>query len=119
MAKRNPLKNAAVMKKLNPYASIVKKYASLTCKRRTEARRVLRSKRLGQKVPVDELKKAAKVLNIRLRKHKELKAEFKSKAKREEAVRSKVAAAKAKRAESRKAKAVTPKSPKKTTPKKK
>lgn len=112
--KKNPLKNASVMKKLNPYASILKKYASLTCKRRTEARRVLKARREGKKVSDVELKKAAKVLNLTIRKHADYKKELKSKAKRQEEVQQKVAAAKAKRSEAKKAKAVTPKSPKKS-----
>lgn len=86
------------MRKLNPYAAVLKKYAKVTNERRRKAREVLRKKRLGEKVDPKELNKAAETLGIKLRKYKEFKAEIQQKKAKLKAIREKVAAAKAKRA---------------------
>lgn len=107
--KHNPLKNPVMMRKLNPYASVLKKYARINNERHRAARAVLRNKRLGKKVDEKELKKAAAVLGIRLRKFKEYKAEVAKKKAAVKALRAKLANAKAKRVEVKKARAVTAK----------
>jgi len=97
--KRNPLKNPVVMKKLNPYAAVLKKYARTTNERRRVARQVLLKKRSGEKVDEKDLKKAALTLGIKLRKYKDYKAEIQKKRETLKAIRDKVAKAKAKRVE--------------------
>jgi len=99
VVKINPLKNPAVMRKLNPYSAVLKKYAKQTNARNTAARAVLRRKRLGEKVPEAELKKAAATLGLKLRPFKAFKAEVRKKKEVLKAIREKVKAAKAKRAE--------------------
>jgi len=96
--KKNPLNNPIVMRKLNPYAAVLKKYARVTNERRKNAREVLRKKRLGQKVDEKELKKAALALGIKVRKYKDYKSEMAKKRASLKALRDKVAAAQAKRA---------------------
>jgi len=95
--KRNPLKNPVVMRKLNPYAAVLKKYARTNNERRRVAREVLLKKRKGEKVDEKELKKAALSLGIKLRKYKDYKAEIQKKRQTLQAIRDKVANAKAKR----------------------
>lgn len=92
------------MKKLNPYALVVKKYARLTNVRRKNARDVISKKRRGEKVSEKELAKAAGILGIKLRTYKEYKAEKAQKKEALKALKEKVAAAKAKRAETKAAK---------------
>jgi len=96
--KQNPLANAFILRKLNPYSAVLKKYARVTNKRRRAARDVLRKRRLGQKVDEKEVKKAGATLGIKIRKYKEFKAEVQKKKATLKKIRDKVAAAKAKRA---------------------
>jgi len=105
--KRNPLNNPLIMKRLNPYATVLKKYAKLTNERRREAREVLRQKRAGKKVDEKTMKKATRVLGLKLRKFKEYKDEIAKKKAALAALRVKLAAAKLKRVEAKKLKAVT------------
>ncbi len=97
--KKNPLKNPVVMRKLNPYAAVLKKYARITNERRRLARDVLRKRRRGEKVDEKEVKKAALTLGVKVRKYKQYKAEIQKKKATIKAIRDKVANAKAKRAE--------------------
>jgi large subunit ribosomal protein L4e len=97
--KKNPLKNPVVMRKLNPYAAVLKKYARITNERRRLARDVLRKRRRGERVDEKEVKKAALALGVKVRKYKEYKAEIQKKKATLKAIRDKVANAKAKRAE--------------------
>jgi large subunit ribosomal protein L4e len=107
--KKNPLKNPAVLAKLNPYAAILKKYARLTNERRRAAREVLRKKRSGTKVSPDELKKATSVLGIQNRTYKAYKASLEKKRAAVTALRAKLATAREKRIAVKKAKSTTPK----------
>jgi len=97
--KKNPLKNPVVMRKLNPYAAVLKKYARTNNERRREARDVLRKRRNGEKVTDSDVKKAALTLGVKVRKYKEYKAEIQKKKATIKAIRDKVAAIQAKRAE--------------------
>lgn len=99
VAKKNPLTNQAMMKKLNPYASVLKKYARLTNVKHRSARELLVKKRRGEKVDEKELKKAADTLGIKLRKFKAFKAEIDKKKKKLKVIRDKVGVAKVKREE--------------------
>jgi len=97
--KKNPLVNTAMMKKLNPYALVLKKYARLTNVRHKSARELLAKKRRGEKVDEKEAKKAADILGIKLRKFKDFKAGIAKKKATLKTIRDKVAAAQAKREE--------------------
>jgi len=97
--KKNPLKNPVVMRKLNPYAAVMKKYARTNNERRRAARDVLRKRRNGEKVTDSDVKKAALTLGVKVRKYKEYKAEIQKKKATIKAIRDKVAAIQAKRAE--------------------
>jgi len=110
--KRNPLKNPIMMRKLNPYAAVLKKYSRLNNERHRVARTVLKNKRLGKKVDEKQLKKAAAVLGITLRKFKDYKAEIAKKKATVNALRGKLAAAKAKRVAVKKTRSVTAPKPK-------
>jgi len=116
--KLNPLKNHSALRKLNPHALVVKKYARITNDRRRVAREVLRKKRAGEKISADELKKATTTLGIKLRTTKQLKASIAKKRADIKARREKIAAKAAKNAEYRKTRAVTKKGTK-SPPKKK
>jgi len=102
--KKNPLKNPVVMRKLNPYAAVLKKYARVNNDRRRAAREVLRKRRRGEKIAEQDVKKAALTLGVKVRKYKAFKAEIQKKKATIKAIRDKVATAKAKRAEKAKAK---------------
>jgi large subunit ribosomal protein L4e len=106
--KRNPLRNPAVMRRLNPHAAILKKYARLSNEQNRAAREVLRRKRVGEKVDAKELQKAALTLGLKLRKFKEFKAEGLKKKATLAAARKKFAEAREKRLSAKKAKATTP-----------
>jgi len=95
--KRNPLKNPVAMRKLNPYAAVLKKYARVNNERRRIARDVLRKRRRGEKVDEKEVKKAALTLGVKVRKYKAYKAEIQKKKATLKTIRDKVAAAVAKR----------------------
>jgi len=101
--KKNPLTNPVAMRKLNPYAAVLKKYARVTNVRRKAAREALLKKRRGEKVDEKEMKKAAATLGIKLRKYKDYKSEIQKKKAALKVTRTKVFAAKAKRAEKAKA----------------
>lgn len=75
VVKRNPLKNPDALRRLNPYASLLKKFARAENKRRKGAKDVFRRKRAGQKISEVDLKKAAAVLGLKVKKYKEVKAE--------------------------------------------
>jgi len=107
--KRNPLANPAALRKLNPYAPILKKYARITNERRREAREVLRRKRAGEKVDAKALQAATATLGIKLRTFKAYKSEVQKKKDAVTALRKKIADAAAKRVAVKKTKAVTPK----------
>jgi large subunit ribosomal protein L4e len=77
--KRNPLKNPLVMRKLNPYASVLKKYSRLNNDRRKSARQLLLKRRGGEKVDDKEVKKAAIALGVKVRKYTDYKNEIKKK----------------------------------------
>ena len=96
--KRNPLKNPLVMKKLNPYSAVLKKYARLNNERRRAARLVLQKKRKGEKVDDKTLQKAALALGVKLRKYKEYKNDIQKKKTNLKAIREKVAEGRAKKA---------------------
>lgn len=78
--KRNPLKNPAVMRRLNPLAPSMKAQARATNLRRAAARKLIASSKTGAKVDAKQLSGAAAVLGIKLRKYKEYKAEKAKKA---------------------------------------
>jgi len=99
--KRNPLKNPEIMRKLNPYAAVLKKYARNNNERRRAARQLLLKRRRGEKVDEKDAKKAALTLGIKLRKYKEYKAEIQKKKETLKAIRAKVTAAKEKRAQTK------------------
>lgn len=107
--KLNPLKNRSALRKLNPHALVVKKYAKINNERRRLAREVLRKKRAGTKVTAEELKKATETLGIKLRTSKQLKAAIAKKQADVKARRERIAAKAAKNVEYRKTKAVTKK----------
>jgi len=96
--KRNPLKNPLVMKKLNPYSAVLKKYARLTNEQRRTSRLVLQKKRRGEKVDDKDLKKAAMTLGVKLRKFKEYRNEIQKKKANLKTTREKVAESRAKKA---------------------
>lgn len=96
--KRNPLKNPLIMKKLNPYSAVLKKYAKLNNERRRAARELLLKKRRGEKVDEKALQKAALALGVKLRKHKEYKSEIQKKKDSLKAIRQEVAESQAKKA---------------------
>lgn len=93
------------MRRLNPYANVLKKYAKITNSRRREARLLLQKKRSGQKLSQDEVKKVESTLNVKVRPMKEYLKEKKTKADAVKAAAEKVAADRVKRAEAKKAKA--------------
>lgn len=93
------------MRKLNPYANVLKKYAKITNSRRQEARLLLRKKRAGQKLTPEEVKKVESTLNVKVRPMKEFLKEKKAKAEAEKIAAEKVAADRAKRAQAKEAKA--------------
>jgi len=99
VVKRNPLKNPLVMRKLNPYSAVLKKYSRTDNERRRAARQVLLRKRRGEKVDEKELKKAGLALGIKIRKYKAYKAEIQKKKAALKAIRDKVAASRAKSAQ--------------------
>jgi large subunit ribosomal protein L4e len=112
--KKNPLKNPAVMARLNPHALILKKYARLSNEKNRVAREVLKQKRSGVKVSAADLTKATKTLGLKNRTYKEfLKVKVAKKAK-VTALRSKLAAAAAKRVAYKLTRAVTAKGTKST-----
>jgi len=115
--KRNPLKNARLLKRMNPYAPILKKYARLTNEKNRAARAVLLKKRTGQKVDAKEMEKATKTLGLKLRPYKAYKSELLKKKADLVALRKAAFERQAKRAEARKKKAVTPKGTGKKTKK--
>ncbi|RWS27616.1 60S ribosomal protein L4-A-like protein [Leptotrombidium deliense] len=96
--KRNPLKNPLVMKRLNPYASALRKSMRHLCERRRAARELLRKRRSGEKVDATELKKAADVLGVKLIKYKEYKKQILAKKAKWNSILEKVKQAKEKRA---------------------
>jgi len=96
--KRNPLKNPLVMKKLNPYSAVLKKYARLTNEQRRTSRLVLQKKRRGEKVDDKDVKKAAMALGVKLRKFKEYRNEIQKKKANLKTTREKVAESRAKKA---------------------
>lgn len=102
---RNPLKNPRVMRRLNPYANVLKKYAKITNSRRQEAKLLLKKKRAGEKLSPEEVKKVERTLNVKVRPMKEFVKEQKSKAAAAKAAAEKVAAARLKKAAAKKAKA--------------
>jgi len=99
VVKRNPLKNPLVMRKLNPYSAVLKKYSRTDNERRRAARQVLLRKRRGEKVDEKELKKAGLALGIKIRKYKAYKAEIQKKKAALKAIRDKAAASRAKSAQ--------------------
>ncbi|XP_054161959.1 60S ribosomal protein L4-A-like [Oppia nitens] len=102
VVKRNPLKNPLVMRKLNPYAAVLKKYARVNNERRKSARELLLKKRRGEKVDEKELKKAALALGIKIRKYKEYKAEINKKKETLKKIRDKVASDRSKKESAKK-----------------
>lgn len=123
--KRNPLANPAALRKLNPHAPIIKKYARLNNEQRRAAREVLRRKRSGVKVDAKEVQKATAVLGLKNRTYKAFKSEIEKKKTAVTALRKKIAEAQVKRVAIKKAKSVTKKGTdkgkkqvKKTPPKK-
>ena len=96
--KRNPLKNPLVMRKLNPYAAVLKKYSRITNEQRRGARELLKKRRGGEKVDAKALQKAALTLGVKLRKYKEFKNEIQKKKATLKANREKVAENRAKKA---------------------
>ena len=80
MVKKNPLRNPDALRRLNPYAPLLKKFVRAENKRRKEAKDVFRRKRAGQKVAEADLKKAAAVLGLKVKKFKDVKAERAKKA---------------------------------------
>ncbi|CAG2102718.1 unnamed protein product [Medioppia subpectinata] len=99
VVKRNPLKNPLVMRKLNPYSAVLKKYARTDNERRRAARQVLLRKRKGEKVDEKELKKAGLTLGVKVRKYKAYREEIAKKKALLKATRDKVAADRAKKAQ--------------------
>jgi len=99
VVKRNPLKNPLVMRRLNPYAAVLKKYSRTDNERRRAARQVLLKKRKGEKVDEKELKKAGLALGIKIRKYKAYKAEIAKKKATLKSIRDTVAANRAKKAQ--------------------
>jgi len=102
--KRNPLKNPLVMRKLNPYSAVLKKYSRINNERRKAARELLIKKRRGQKVDEKAVQKAALTLGVKNRKYKDYKNEILKKKATLKAIRDKVAESRAKK-EAAKAKA--------------
>jgi len=96
--RRNPLKNGAVMKALNPHAAILKKYRRIDVQRRTSAKSLIRASRAGQKVDAKALKQAASLVGVKIRPHKEWRKEIAGKKSKLATIRSKVAAARKARA---------------------
>jgi len=95
--KKNPLKNPLVMRKLNPYAAVLKKYARIDNERRKSAKDVLRRRRKGEKVDEKAVKKAALALGVKVRKYKTYKAEIQKKKATLKAIRDKAAQSVAKK----------------------
>lgn len=73
--KRNPLKNPVVMRRLNPYALVMKSQARANNQRRQKAKELIRRHKAGEKVDAKILQKATTLLGVKLRKYKEYKAE--------------------------------------------
>jgi len=97
VVKKNPLKNPLVMRKLNPYAAVLKKYSRINNERRKAARIVLKKRRKGEKVDEKEVKKASLALGVKVRKYKAYKAEIQKKKSTLKAIRDKVAESRAKK----------------------
>jgi len=93
--KTNPLKNRVALKRLNPYAVLVKKFAKKSVQQKRWAREVLDKKKQGKKVTDDELKKASKILGP-IKKSKDIRAERKARLQKIEE-RKKAAASKSKK----------------------
>jgi large subunit ribosomal protein L4e len=107
--KTNPLRNHSSLRKLNPHAPVLKKFARIDNERRRNARLLIAKKRLGQKVDQKELDKAAATLGIKLRSYKALKKAIATKRAAVQARRKKIAEKEAKRVAYNKTRAVTPK----------
>jgi len=90
--KRNPLKNPLVMRKLNPYSLVLKKYERINNERRRAAKDVLRKRRRGEKVEDKDVKKAALTLGVKVRKYNDYKTEIQKKKATLKSIRDKVAA---------------------------
>lgn len=60
--KLNPLRNQTALKRLNPHAILVKRFARKLNAQRSAARAVLRKTKSGKKATPDELKMVQKVL---------------------------------------------------------
>ena len=95
--KTNPLKNRVALKRLNPYAVLVKKYAKKSIEQKRWAREILDKKKQGKKVTDDELKKASKILGP-IKKSKDIRAERKARLQKIEERKKKAAASKSKKA---------------------
>jgi len=87
------------MKRLNPYATALKKSLKHLSERRKAAREVMRKKRLGQKVDAKELAKSAALLGMKLRKYKDFKKDVAAKKAKLNATKEKVDKAKQHRAQ--------------------
>lgn len=79
--KKNPLKNATVLRRLNPHSLVLKTQERANNERRRRAREIIKKQKSGEKVDPKLVKKAATVLGLKLQKYKEFKAE-KAKAKK-------------------------------------
>ena len=104
----NPLRNRAILKKLNPHSAVLKSYARAVNAKRRAARQVLLRKRSGAKVAEAELKKAQAVLGLKGTSAKEFRKELKQKVAKTKATLEKIEAAKQKRSEEAKARAANP-----------
>lgn len=117
MQKLNPLKNYHSLRKLNPHALIVKKYARVMNEQRRAAREVLRKKRSGEKVDANAVKKACTTLGLKNRTYKQMKAAIAKKRTDVNARRVAIKAKREKNAAYRKTRATTAKGTK-SAPKK-
>jgi len=97
-ARRNALKNAKLMKTLNPYAAILKKYRRIDTERRTAARSLVKDSKSGKKVDAKALKLAGSLLGLKTKTHKEWRKELAGKKKYLADERAKAAKARAARA---------------------
>jgi len=97
--KRNPLNNPLVMRKLNPYSAVLKKYSRLNNERRRSARELLVKRRRGEKVDEKAVQKAALTLGVKVRKYKDYKNENQKKKATLKSIREKVVESRAKKSE--------------------